>query len=224
MAHEVPPKAKFITFEGGEGAGKTTQVNRLADRLRSHGLDVIVTREPGGSPSAEKIRALFLDGDPDAWTVETETLLAFAARAEHIRQRIRPALAAGKWVICDRFVDSTTAYQGHAGGVDPAWIATLSRRIVGDLTPDVTVFVRVPVDVALARAAARDAGTPARFEKLGFAFHQAVLDGFDHIAAQSPARICTVDGTADVKAVAEAVWQSVRAPLGLTPAGSGGDA
>ncbi|ACG78016.1 thymidylate kinase [Phenylobacterium zucineum HLK1] len=207
-------RGRFITFEGGEGAGKSTQVKRLAARLEAQGLEVVTTREPGGSAGAESIRALVLNGEADRWSPVTETLLMYAARRDHIERVIRPALARGAWVICDRFADSTRAYQGAAGGTDPALIAALEAHILEDVRPDLTLVFDLPPEVGLERAHAR-AGAEMRFESKGMAFHQRLREGFRAIAAAEPQRCAVIDATAPMDAVEGAVWTAVSERLAV---------
>lgn len=196
----------FITLEGGEGAGKSTQARRLAARLREAGHGVLATREPGGAPGAERLRELLLAGEI-AWSLPAETLLHFAARAEHVARTIRPALAAGTWVVCDRFHDSTMAYQGYGQGGDRAQIAALSAML--GLVPDLTIVLDLDVATGIARMAAR--GTPAdRYERLGAAFFARVRAAFQEIAAAEPARCVLIDAAADADAVAARVWDTVQ--------------
>jgi dTMP kinase len=204
----LAPAARFITLEGGEGAGKSTQARRLAAALRAAGLDIIETREPGGSPGAEEIRRLLTTGEPARWSPMAETLLHFAARADHVRRTIRPALAAGRWVCCDRFADSTMAYQGYGHGIDRDFIARLAGAVLGDLRPDLTLIFDLPVEQGLARAAARS-GHEDRYEKMDRKFHEALRRGFLDIAVQDPQRCVVIDAGGD-----EAMtWQQVRAAL-----------
>ena len=205
MAH-----GRFITFEGGEGAGKSTQVRRLAARLEFRGVDVLMTREPGGSPGAETLRGLLVTGDADRWSPMAETLILYAAREDHLRRTIRPALDAGRWVLCDRFADSTRAYQGAAGGTDPAFIRALENAVVGPTAPDLTLVLDMPADVGLARAAGRGEGE-ARFESKGLAFHQRLRDGFLAVARAEPYRCVVVDAAGDMDAVEQAIWTAVVA-------------
>jgi dTMP kinase len=205
-------RGRFITFEGGEGAGKSTQARRLAERLRAAEIETIVTREPGGSPGAEAIRALLVNGEPDRWSAATETLLMYAARNDHIERTIAPALKRGAWVISDRFADSTRAYQGEAGGAAEALIAALEDAVLGDIRPDLTLILDLPSPMGLARAQARGGGE-ARFEAKGLAFHQRLGDRFRAIALGEPRRCALIDGAADVDRVAEAVWTIVQARL-----------
>src|SRR5579862_7388820 len=145
-------QGRFITLEGGEGTGKSTQAARLTRRLRAAGREVVATREPGGSPGAEAIRALLVEGEPDRWSPTTETLLMYAARRDHIERLIEPALARGAWVVCDRFLDSTRAYQGAGGGAPATLIAALEQELVGPCLPDLTLVLDLPVDLGLKRA------------------------------------------------------------------------
>lgn len=210
---------RFITLEGGEGAGKSTQARMLADTLTGRGVPVLLTREPGGAPGAEALRALLLGGDP-AFTPRAETLLHFAARAEHVDRTIRPALAAGMWVVCDRFYDSTMAYQGYGLGVDRAFIAALIG-LVG-LDPDLTLMLDVPEKVSVARQIARGMDAD-RYERLDAFFHRRVVTGFREIAAAAPAR-CAVIGADDAPESVHAVIVEtvVRrfGPAGASPLGA----
>ena len=160
-------RGRFITFEGGEGAGKSTQVARLAAWLRASGMDLVHTREPGGSPGAEQIRNLVLNGSAERWSPMTETLLMYAARADHLERTIRPALEAGRWVLCDRFADSSRAYQGAGGGVAQSFIEQLDATVVGRDQPDLTLIFDLPVEIGLARALGRGGGSEVRFESKG---------------------------------------------------------
>ncbi len=201
-------QGRFITFEGGEGAGKSTQLKRLAARLQSSGREVVATREPGGSPGAESIRELVLKGNADRWSPVTETLLMYAARRDHVERVIRPALARGAWVVCDRFADSTRAYQGAAGGTDPALIAAMETYILEDTRPDLTLIFDLLVEVGLERAHVR-AGSEMRFESKGLAFHERLREGFLAIAKAEPERCAVIDATGDVDAVEARVWAAV---------------
>lgn len=205
-------RGRFITFEGGEGAGKSTQVKRLAARLQGEGREVVTTREPGGSPGAESIRDIVLRGEADRWSPVTETLLMYAARRDHIERVIRPALARGAWVVCDRFADSTRAYQGAAGGTDPGLISALETYILEDVRPDLTLVFDLPPDVGLERAHAR-AGAEMRFESKGMAFHERLRDGFRAIARAEPDRCAVIDAAAPMDAVETAVWAAVSERL-----------
>jgi dTMP kinase len=202
-------QGRFITFEGGEGAGKSTQLRRLAARL-GEAREVVATREPGGSPGAESIRDLLVRGDADRWSPVTETLLMYAARRDHIERVIAPALARGAWVVCDRFADSTRAYQGAGGGADPALIAALEAQVLGDVRPDLTLILDLPVDQGLARADGRgDAET--RFESKGLAFHGRLRQAFLEIARAEPKRCAVIDATLPPDEVEAAIWAVVAA-------------
>jgi len=205
-------RGRFITFEGGEGAGKTTQLKRLAARLVSQGLEVVATREPGGSPGAESIRDLVLNGEADRWSPVTETLLMYAARRDHIERVIAPALARGAWVVCDRYADSTRAYQGAAGGADPGLIAALETHVMAETRPDLTLVFDLPTAIGLERAHAR-AGGEMRFESKGLAFHERLREAFLAIARGEPGRCALIDAAASLEAVEAAVWAAVEARL-----------
>jgi dTMP kinase len=205
--------ARFIVFEGGEGAGKSTQVQRLADALRARGQVVTATREPGGSPGAEAIRGLLVSGDAARWTPQTEALLINAARADHLERTIRPALANGQWVICDRFADSTMAYQGYGMGLDRAWLEALRQRVVADTEPGLTLVFDLPVEVGLGRAVASQ-----RYEKMGRAFHETLRAAFQEIAKSADGRRrVVIDAGKDVEHVARQVLHAVTAAYGLKP-------
>lgn len=201
-------RGRFITFEGGEGGGKSTQVKSLAARLRAAGEDVLETREPGGSPGAEEIRGLLVKGAPERWDAMSELLLHFAARRAHLRETIVPALADSRWVLCDRFADSTMAYQGYGHGLGREPVLALYDLVVGGRRPDVTIILDLPVDEGLARAAARSGGGD-RYERMDRAFHERLRDGFLDIAKREPERCVLVDATQSLDAVASAVWDSV---------------
>ncbi|MBX3482123.1 dTMP kinase [Phenylobacterium sp.] len=207
-------RGRFITFEGGEGAGKSTQVQRLAARLKAGGREVVTTREPGGSPGAESIRDLVLRGSADRWSPVTETLLMYAARRDHIERVIAPALARGAWVICDRFADSTRAYQGGAGDVDAGLITALETHILDGVHPNLTLVFDLPVDVGLERAHVR-AGAEMRFESKGAAFHERLRKAFLAIAAREPDRCAVIDATGAMDAVEAAVWAAVAGRLAV---------
>lgn len=204
----------FITFEGGEGAGKSTQIRRLAERLRAGDREVVLTREPGGSPGAEQIRNLILNGEVDRWSPLTEALLMNASRRDHIERVIAPALARGAVVLCDRFADSTRAYQGAGGEVDPAVIAQLEAAVVGDTRPDLTLIFDLPVEEGLRRALSRNGGEE-RFEAKGAAFHERLRAAYLEIARAEPARCVVVDATASLDGVEAAIWSAVAPRLGL---------
>lgn len=206
-------RGRFITFEGGEGAGKSTQLRRLAERLTAAGRTVVSTREPGGSPGAEAIRGLLLTGAVDRWSPVSETLLMYAARRDHIERVIAPALARGDWVLCDRFADSTRAYQGAAGGAPADLIRALEQQTLDDAWPDLTLVVDLPVDVGLARSMERE-NAEVRFEAKGATFHERLRRRFLEIAAEEPARCAVIDGTGSREAVADAIWGAVSERLG----------
>jgi dTMP kinase len=212
--NRAPRRGRFITFEGGEGAGKSTQIKLLADRLDAAKLRVLVTREPGGSPGAEIIRHVVLSGMGKLLGAEAETLLFAAARDDHVHAVIEPALAQGVWVLCDRFADSTRAYQGALGKVSPGLLNAMQRVTIGRLKPDLTVVLDVPVEVGMQRAAARRGeGAPDRFEAEDIQFHRGLRAAFRQIAAQEPERCVLVDASADPAAVAASIWASTRERL-----------
>ena len=194
---KLPPMSrKFITLEGGEGAGKTTQIKLLANALKAGGLDPIITREPGGSPAAEVIRSLLVEGAVDRWQPMTEALLNYAARLEHVQATIEPALAAGRWVLCDRFADSTVAYQGYGHDLGRAVIDELHRLVLGYFQPDLTVILDIPVAEGLARATNRELAEGSRedrYEHMDEGFHQRLRDGFLDIARRNPERCVVID-------------------------------
>jgi dTMP kinase len=211
---------RFITLEGGEGAGKSTQVKRLAAKLAERGIEAVMTREPGGTPGAEAIRNLLVTGDPARWDAMTETLLHYAARRAHVEMTVKPALARGAWVISDRFADSTMAYQGYGGAVGRDTIAALHKLVLGDFAPDLTLVLDLPVDVGLRRAKARMQGQAAaedRYERMGTAFHETLRQAFHDIAAREPQRCRLIDAGGDVDSVAAALWQAVASRFTLTP-------
>jgi dTMP kinase len=202
----------FITMEGGEGSGKSTQCRLLGDALARNGRKVVRTREPGGSPGAEEIRRLLVDGDVDRWDAMSETLLLLAARRNHVGHVIRPALQRGDWVVCDRFSDSTVAYQGYGHGLDRAMLRDLSARILDEFAPDATLILDIPVDVGLARAASRDGGED-RYERMDRAFHERLRQGFLEIARHEPDRCIVIDASADMAAVQAAIAGAIAARL-----------
>jgi dTMP kinase len=210
-AKKHPTRGRFITFEGGEGSGKSTQIKTLAERLNGAELRTIVTREPGGSPGAEVIRHLLLSGMGKLLGPEAETLLFAAARDDHVHAVIKPALDQGIWVLCDRFFDSTRAYQGRLGKVDPGVLNAMQRVTIGDLKPDLTIILDVPVDIGMQRAAVRrGAGAPDRFEAEDVKFHEGLRDAYRQIAAAEPERCVLIDADAAAGVVAAAVWTAVR--------------
>ncbi|WP_421700868.1 dTMP kinase [Ancylobacter sp.] len=204
-----------MTLEGGEGAGKSTQVLRLLERLRAAGIDAVGTREPGGSTGAEIMRHLILSGAAKPLGPLAEATLFAAARADHLDATIRPALARGVWVVCDRFADSTRVYQGALGNVDPRLIAALEQVTVGETRPDLTLILDLPAEEGLARAAARSGQGADRFESEGLAFHCALREAFRALAADEPARCVLIDASGTPEAVEEAIWQAVSTRLKL---------
>ncbi|WP_315774774.1 MULTISPECIES: dTMP kinase [unclassified Bradyrhizobium] len=209
-----PGRGRFVTFEGGEGAGKSTQIKMLADHLQKEGVRLVLTREPGGSPGAEIMRHLVLSGMGRLLGPEAETLLFAAARDDHVRNVILPALNQGSWVLCDRFFDSTRAYQGSQGKVAPDVLNAMQRVTIGDLKPDLTLILDVPVEIGLKRAGARrGAGTPDRFEGEDIKFHKGLREAFHKIAAEDPRRCVLIDATASAETVSQLVWDAVRERL-----------
>jgi dTMP kinase len=204
-------RGRFITLEGGEGTGKSTQALNLVSRLISGGVNAVATREPGGTPGADELRKLLLEGDAARWSPVSETLLMYAARSDHLEKLIRPALARGDWVVCDRFLDSTRAYQGAAGGVSNRLLETLQRHVVGDERPHLTLVLDLPVEQGLARAKGRN--MLDRFEAMDRAFHEKLRQGFLAIAEAEPERCVVIDASGDVDAVAAQIWAAVQARL-----------
>jgi dTMP kinase len=205
-------RGKFITLEGGEGAGKSTQAARLSERLRARGIEVVKTREPGGSTGAEAIRNLVVAGDAERWSPRTETLLMYAARSDHLERTILPTLAAGHWVVCDRFADSSRAYQGAGGGAPEAFIEALDAAVVGRDQPDLTLVFDLPVEIGLERAFGRGL-FETRFESKGLAFHQRLRDGFLGVAKRHPERCVVIDAAGDLDQVTDRIWAAVEARL-----------
>lgn len=208
-------KGKFITFEGGEGCGKSTQIRRLAKRLEALGKEVVLTREPGGTILSEKIRTLIKDQLEEAPVDKCELLLFLAARAQLVEKTIRPALEAGKWVLSDRFSDSTKAYQGYGRGMDLGTIETVNGFACGGLQPDLTVYLEVPDEVARARMRAREAATSTvadRIERAGEEFHARLKAGFEALMAAEPERIRKVAAAGSIEETEEAVWKLI-API-----------
>jgi dTMP kinase len=210
-AKQDPTRGRFITFEGGEGSGKSTQIKTLAERLNGAELRTIVTREPGGSPGAEIIRHLLLSGMGKLLGPEAETLLFAAARDDHVHAVIKPALDQGIWVLCDRFFDSTRVYQGRLGKVDPGVLNAIQRVTIGDLKPDLTIILDVPVEIGMQRAAARRGDcAPDRFEAEDVKFHEGLREAYRQIAAAEPQRCVLIDANAAPGVVAARVWTTVR--------------
>ncbi|HEX3441820.1 MAG TPA: dTMP kinase [Pseudolabrys sp.] len=204
-------RGHFITFEGGEGSGKSTHAATLAQRLKERGIEVVLTREPGGSPGAEIIRHIILSGIAKPLGTETEAILFAAARDDHVRNTIQPALDAGKWVICDRYIDSTRVYQGALGKVDPKLIRGLERVTVGNAYPELTFILDVPAKVGLARAKSRRGTVAAdRFEAESVEFHEQLRLAYRALGDAEPNRIVLVDGRAPRDIVAERIWTAVE--------------
>lgn len=208
----APASGRFITLEGGEGAGKSTQVVRLKEWLERQGHEVVATREPGGAPGAEMVRKLLVEGPVERWDGVTEALLHFAARRDHLRSTVWPALKRGAWVISDRFADSTMAYQGYGHGADRTMLGGLYDMAVGEFCPDLTLILDLPVEIGLARAASRR-GTETRYESLPIAFHERVRAGFLDIAAVDPGRCVVIDANRDIDTMAAAIAEAVTSRL-----------
>ncbi len=220
---------RFITLEGGEGAGKSTQIAGLAKRLEDAGIGVITTREPGGAPGADTIRSILVSGDTDRWDPMSEALLNFAARREHLIRTIWPALERGHWVLSDRFADSTMAYQGYGHGVDRDLISALYRAAVGDFHPDLTLMLDLPVAEGLRRANERNGASAAaaedRYERMDIEFHERLRAGFLAIAAAEPDRCAVIDAGGAADEVAARIWSAVESKFAadLAAAGRVGD-
>lgn len=218
-------RGKFITFEGGEGSGKSTQAALLAKRLRDGGLEVVLTREPGGTPFAEMVRDLVLDPNAPPHSALSEALLFYAARADHLERIIRPALARGLWVLCDRFSDSTRIYQSTAGGLDSESVAMLDQVVVGKDRPDLTLIMDIDAEIGLTRAdrrreVIRDPSQTARepegrdkFEARDLAFHETLRKGFRKLAVEEPKRCILIDADAAAETVSGRVWEAVQSRL-----------
>ena len=211
------PEGRFITFAGGEGVGKSTQIRRLDEALRGRGLETVLTREPGGSPGAEEIRKLLVTGPAERWIPQSELLLLYAARLDHVERTIKPALRAGKWVLCDRFSDSPFAYQGYGHEIGPEIILDLHRLVMGTFHPDLTILLDLDVEEGLRRAHARhaaEAGRPAdvedRFERMDIAFHARMRKGFQQMARRNKERSVIVDASGDVDGVFGLVLEAVE--------------
>jgi dTMP kinase len=213
MAH-----GKFITLEGGEGAGKSTQIALLADGLRAAGIDVVATREPGGAPGAEDIRGLLVRGDTNRWTPLAEALLHTAARVEHVDAIIRPTLASGTWIACDRFSDSTMAYQGDGLGLGRDRISALQSLTLGEFSPDLTLILDIDVETGLSRAKSRamgHSGVDDRYERMGRDFHQRLRDSFLDIAKHEPDRCTVIDATQPVSILKVAIRKIITERFGV---------
>jgi len=204
----------FVTFEGGEGGGKSTNLTMLARALREAGHSVLTTREPGGSDGAEEIRRLLVEGPTDRWDAVSEALLHYAARRDHVLRLIRPALERGDWVIADRFIDSTMAYQGYGHGLGRETIEALQSLAIGLLKPDLTLILDLPVEAGLARAGSRG-DNETRYERMANGFHQRLRDGFLDIAMREPDRCVVIDATQDIDSVQKMVRQAVAKNLGM---------
>ncbi len=203
----MPRRGTFVTFEGGEGAGKSTQLGLLSARLKTHGIGVVETREPNGP-----IRNLLVQGDRN-WTPMAETLLHFAARAEHLQETILPSLEEGSWVLCDRFADSSMAYQGYAQALGRPTVEKLYRLVAGRLKPDLTLVLDMPIGIGLDRSLRRHVNHETRYELMGRDFHEAVRQAFLDIAAREPARCVVIDANRPVETVHEAIWATVKERL-----------
>lgn len=213
-------KGKFISFEGGEGTGKSTQVKILRDHLIAMGIDVVLTREPGGAPGAEEIRQLLLTGDPDKWVPMTEVLLFYAARIDHLKRTILPALESGSWVICDRYADSTFAYQGAGHGLGANVVQEIHSIVTDDFWPDMTVLLDIEPETGLERANERESAQPEgkredRFEKMEGDYHHRLRKAFLTIAKQNPDRFRVIPAEGSIDQVAARIWQQVATSFGL---------
>jgi len=210
---------RFITFEGGEGSGKSTQASRLAERLQALGIEVVLTREPGGSPFAEQLRIFILDPETPPHSSLSEALLFYAARSDHLEKTIRPALNDGRWVICDRFSDSTRVYQSEAGGLPPEVFDALEEMVVAPTAPELTLILDLPAELGLGRAQDRRLSgegddLPADpYEKRDLDFHWKLRQAFAAIAKSEPQRCVLIDAAAEEGAVADAVWHAVETRL-----------
>lgn len=225
MTNPAPPSQArpgvFITFEGGDGTGKSTQLRLLCDALAARGVDVVKTREPGGTPQAERIRDLLLQRDSGSFDPLSEALLLFAARREHLVNVIEPSLQGGKWVISDRFVDSTRAFQGYGMGLDKGAIETLYKMVAGDRVPDLTFIFDIDPQLGLERSGRKKAAadtaaeaTEDRYERMGLAFHTRLREGFLATAKAEPHRCVVIDATQSIEAVAAAVLAEVERRFG----------
>lgn len=204
----------FITLEGGEGAGKSTQIKLLSEKLSKQKIPHITTREPGGAPEAETIRELLMSGGKDRWDGVTELLLMSAARREHCRKTIWPALENNQWVLCDRFADSTMAYQGYAHGTGRTAVEQIQNVVLHQFKPDLTIILDMPVDEGLKRAKAR--GKTTRFDELDHQFHDAVRDAFLEIARREPNRCVVIDASGSPESVHGTIWQIISSRFGVS--------
>jgi dTMP kinase len=205
---------KFITFEGGEGGGKSTQSKLLADALTNQNISCIQTREPGGTEGAEAIRNLLVTGDTNRWDSMTELLLHLAARRDHVEKKIRPALAEGKWIICDRFMDSTFAYQGYGHGSGAVFVETMHRLAIGTLMPDLTFILDIPPTAGIARTDARK-GNENRYERMASSFHERVRMGFLAVAAKYPERCVVIDASQSIEHIHHMIKAALHERLGI---------
>ena len=226
MTESAAMKGPFITLEGGEGSGKSTQIKLLSRWLEGLGIDHVCTREPGGAPGAEQIRGLVLTGDVDRWTPMTEVLLYTAARSDHVERVITPALESGRMVLCDRFYDSSIAYQGAGRGVGVDKVKALQKLVLGDLRPDLTLILDLPVQVGLARAVSRETGnadaqTEAedRFERMDVSMHETFRSVFLEIAEQAPDRCVVIDADRDIEALQQILRGVIAQRFGLVERG-----
>ena len=204
---------RFITFEGGEGGGKSTQTRLLQDALASNGIESILTREPGGSAGAEEIRELIVTGSPDRWDPLTELCLLYAARRDHWLKVIKPKLEQGIWVISDRFADSSIVYQGYAGDIDIDTVLNIHNVVLGEVWPDLTIVLDLPPELGLERSYKRDTANNSkdtRFEKRELHFHNLLREGFQFLHSKSPDRICVIDGTKTIKEVEIEVFSIIK--------------
>ena len=204
---------RFITFEGGEGGGKSTQTRLLQDALASNGIESILTREPGGSAGAEEIRELIVTGSPDRWDPLTELCLLYAARRDHWLKVIKPKLEHGIWVISDRFADSSIVYQGYAGDIDIDTVLNIHNVVLGEVWPDLTIVLDLPPELGLERSYKRDTANNSkdtRFEKRELHFHNLLREGFQYLHSKSPDRICVIDGTKTIKEVEIEVFSIIK--------------
>lgn len=202
-------RGRFITFEGGEGSGKSTQAPRLAERLIEAGFAVTLTREPGGTDGADAIRGLLVEGEASRWEPKAEALLHFAARRDHVTRVIEPALAAGGWVVCDRFTDSSVAYQGYGHGLGADFIHALADLTLGDFRPDLTLILDIDPQIGLQRAGKRG-DNETRYENMGIDFHRRLRAGFLEIAEAEPGRCAVIEAGGSEDRIAEAVWRAVQ--------------
>lgn len=207
-------RGRFITLEGGEGTGKSTQASLLAEALRDAGVEIVLTREPGGAPGAEEIRKLLISGEATRWDPVSELLLYIAARREHVTRLIEPALARGAWVVCDRFADSTMAYQGYGHGLGRAACETAHHLALGDFSPELTLILDLPVEEALSRAIKRP-GNETRYEGMDIEFHRRLREGYLEIARREPTRCRVVDASGSIEAVQASLRRIVAAHFGI---------